>query len=141
MSKKRATLRRRAQTHVEQAPRDARRPAKRTALRRRARTERPTREANLSQAILEALEREGAPLTPEELGARLGIAKRDGAALEVALQSLLTSGALLRNRAGSVLVARRIALVAGRIEGHPDGFGFLVPDAPGAPSITLSATS
>ena len=139
MSKKRATLRRRAQTHVEQAPRDARRPAKRTALRRRARTERPTREANLSQAILEALEREGAPLTPEELGARLGIAKRDGAALEVALQSLLTSGALLRNRAGSVLVARRIALVAGRIEGHPDGFGFLVPDAPGAPSITLSS--
>jgi len=37
----------------------------------------------------------------------------------------------VQNRAGSLLVAKRIALVAGRVEGHPDGHGFLVPDEPG----------
>jgi ribonuclease R len=140
VSKKHDNLRRRAKQRAESAPRDTQRRAKRTALRRRSRAERPAGESNLSHSIVEALEREGAPLTPDELAARLGVAKRDRAALEVALQSLLTSGALLRNRAGSVLVAHRIALVAGRIEGHPDGFGFLVPDAPGAASIVLSST-
>jgi len=131
VSKQRDKLRQRQKQQAARAP------AKRTALRRRARAERPALAHNLSQSILDALEREGAPLAPDELAARLGVAKRERAALEVALQALLTSGALLRNRAGAVLIARRIALVAGRIEGHPDGFGFLVPDDAG-PSISLS---
>jgi ribonuclease R len=137
VSKQRDNLRRRAKKRTERAPLEAHHAAPRSALRRRARAERPGGTPNLSQSILEALEREGAPLTPDELALRLGLPKRERAALEVALDALLTSGALLRNRAGSVLVARRIALVAGRIEGHPDGFGFLVPDDR-APSIYLS---
>jgi len=137
VSKQRDKLRRRAQERTARAGLEAQAPGKRTALRRRARAERPAVASELSQAILEALEREGAPLTPDELAARLGPPKRERAALDAALEALLTRGALLRNRAGAVLVARRIALVAGRIEGHPDGFGFLVPDEPG-PTITLS---
>ncbi len=137
MSKQRDKLRRRAKKRTTHEGPQAQRPAKRTALRRRARAERPAVGSNLSQSILEVLEHEGAPLTPDELAARLGLGKRERAALEVALESLLTRGALLRNRAGSVLVARHIALVAGRIDGHPDGFGFLVPDEPG-PTIFLS---
>src|SRR5258706_16054886 len=31
------------------------------------------------------------------------------------------------------------AVVTGRIEGHPDGHGFLVPDGPDVPWIALSA--
>jgi ribonuclease R len=34
---------------------------------------------------------------------------------------------------------RKSAIVSGRIEGHPDGHGFLVPDGPDAPWIGLSA--
>jgi ribonuclease R len=45
---------------------------------------------------------------------------------------------VMQNRAGALLVAKRIALVAGRIEGHPDGHGFLVPDE-GGPSVFLPA--
>ncbi len=92
---------------------------------------------DLTQLILDALEREGAPLTPDELAARLRASTHERAALDRALDALLQSGACMRNRAGSVLVARRIALVAGRIDGHPDGYGFLAPDEPGA-SIYLS---
>jgi ribonuclease R len=38
---------------------------------------------------------------------------------------------VLRNRKGELLVPQKLDLVAGRIEGHPDGFGFLAPDAGG----------
>ena len=35
---------------------------------------------------------------------------------------------MVQNRAGALLVAKRIALVAGRVEGHPDGHGFLISE-------------
>lgn len=34
----------------------------------------------------------------------------------------------MRNRKGSYIVPERASLIAGRVEGHPDGYGFLVPD-------------
>jgi len=43
---------------------------------------------------------------------------------------------VVQNRAGALLVAKRIALVAGRVEGHPDGHGFLEPDD-GGPRVFL----
>src|SRR5262249_40831855 len=35
---------------------------------------------------------------------------------------------ILRNRKGAILVAKKAHLIAGRVEGHPDGYGFAVPD-------------
>ena len=43
---------------------------------------------------------------------------------------------MVKNRAGSLLVATRLALLAGRVEGHRDGHGFLVPDD-GGPQVFL----
>jgi ribonuclease R len=108
------------------------RPTK-TALRRRARAERPalTRAAYGSE-ILDALNAAGAPLTPEELAKRLGIRAGERRAFDSSLVELERSGAMVKNRAGSLLVATRIALLAGRVEGHRDGHGFLVPDGGGA---------
>jgi ribonuclease R len=121
----------------------------RTALRRRARAERPeapapararreTHEApnEYGREILEALDGAGAPLTPDELAARLEIRGRERRAFDTALAGLERAGEVVQNRAGSLLVARRISLVAGRVEGHPDGHGFLVPDE-GGPQVYL----
>jgi ribonuclease R len=63
----------------------------------------------------------------------LSVRKHEKRAFEASLQSLERAGELVKNRAGSLLVARRIAVLAGRVEGHPDGHGFLVPDDAGAP--------
>jgi ribonuclease R len=105
---------------------------RKTALRRRSREEhRPERGASrdaYSAEILEALNRAGAPLTAKELGATLGVRGREQRAFEASLQSLERAGEVVQNRAGSLLVARRIAVLAGRIEGHADGHGFLFPD-------------
>jgi ribonuclease R len=82
------------------------------------------------------LNRAGAPLTADELAARLDIRGRERRAFDAALAELERAGELVQNRAGSLLVAKRIALVAGRVEGHPDGHGFLAPDD-GSPSVFL----
>src|SRR6185503_17636124 len=78
--------------------------------------------------ILGALERAGAPLTLAELRDALAIQGRERAAFNAALSELERAGRVVKNRAGSFLAAKKIDVIAGRIEGHRDGHGFLVPD-------------
>ena len=110
---------------------------KRTAIRRRARAERDAASAGeYPREILRELERAGEPLTPRELEKRLDIRTRERRGFNAGLEALERSGSIVQNRAGALLVARRIAALAGRVEGHPDGHGFLVPDE-GGPSVYL----
>ena len=104
----------------------------RSALRRRSRPERtPRGDAPRDQHardILAALERAGSPLTPGELAKGLRLPSSEKESFQKTLSDLERAGDIVRNRAGALLVARRIAVLAGRVEGHPDGHGFLVPD-------------
>ncbi|MGE5825104.1 MAG: ribonuclease R [Bacteroidota bacterium] len=103
-------------------------------MRRRARAERPERgRSAYAREILDALNAAGAPLTPEDLAGRLHVRGRERGMFDGALAELERAGAFVRNRAGSLLVATRIAAHAGRVEGHRDGHGFLLPDDGGAP--------
>ncbi len=111
--------------------------AGKSKLLRRSHAAAGTPRGDLDGRILGALEAAGAPLTEEELARRLRIHRHAADALAQALERLERSGAVVKNRSGALLIATRIALVAGRIEGHPDGHGFLIPDA-GGPSILLS---
>ena len=86
--------------------------------------------------ILDALNSAGAPLTAQELAARLDVKGGERRALDAALTALERVGEVVQNRAGALLVAKRIALLAGRIVGHPDGHGFLEPDD-GSPRVFL----
>ena len=83
----------------------------------------PTREA-----ILDALRAADAPLTPGELGERLGVPPRHADAFEQRIVAMERDGQLLPNRKGVLMLASRLDLVAGRVVGHRDGFGFLIPD-------------
>jgi len=107
----------------------------RTALRRRARAERDAPH-DYSRDILRELERAGAPLSPDELAHRLRARRGERRAFDAGLVTLERTGEVVRNRAGALLVARRIAALAGRIEGHHDGHGFLIPDD-GSKSVFL----
>jgi len=89
------------------------------------------------EEILEALRSADAPLTPQELGARLQVPERHFPALEQRIVAMERDGLLLPNRKGVLLLASRLDLVAGRIVGHRDGFGFLVPDG-GGPDLFLA---
>ena len=81
--------------------------------------------------ILDALKTAGAPLSERELAARLEVRGRERRAFDRALIALERAGRVVKNRAGSLLVAQKIEVIAGRIEGHRDGHGFLVPDGGG----------
>src|SRR6185369_12566889 len=116
----------------------------RSALRRRSRPERPqagphsARPPEHAQRVLAELEQAGEPLTPKELAKRLRLGRDEKESFEKSLLDLERAGGVVRNRAGALLVARRIDVVAGRVEGHPDGHGFLVPDEAGQPSVFLA---
>jgi len=89
-------------------------------------------------AVLAALAEAGIPLAPDELADRLGLKRAGRGALDDAIESLRERGEILVNRKGQVCLAAKLDLIPGRLEGHPDGYGFLVRDADG-PDVALSA--
>jgi ribonuclease R len=78
--------------------------------------------------ILETLADAGVPLTADELARRVGIDAGGREAFDRRVAAMEREAQLLRNRKGALLVATKLDLIAGRVEGHPDGYGFVVPD-------------
>ncbi len=87
-------------------------------------------------ALLSALTQARSPLTPEDLASRLGVTSADRAQFDSDIAELERSGAVVRNRAGLLLVAARANLLSGQVQGHRDGFGFLIRDD-GGPDLVL----
>lgn len=84
------------------------------------------------QAILDHLREAGKPRSIDRLAAALELdSDSELEQLEQTLSSLEAQGLILRNRRGQVGLAEKMDLIRGRIIGHPDGFGFLVPDQGG----------
>ncbi|HTN48362.1 MAG TPA: ribonuclease R [Burkholderiaceae bacterium] len=88
-------------------------------------------------AILQALTAARAPLTPQELAERMHLADEARSALSAELEELERAGRIVRNRAGLLLVATRANLISGQVQGHRDGYGFLIRDD-GAQDLVLS---
>ncbi len=78
--------------------------------------------------ILDTLNTEDTPLDELALAKKLRVHKRQLDAFARRLAAMERDGQLLRNRRGELLVSKRLDLVRGRVEGHPDGFGFVEPD-------------
>ena len=81
--------------------------------------------------ILLTLEAEGKPVSFEKLCELLDIKKPEFDMFRRRLAAMEREGELLQNRKGSYIVPERANLIAGRVEGHKDGFGFLRPDEEG----------
>jgi ribonuclease R len=90
-----------------------------------------------SDSIVEALTAARAPLTPAELAERLSISTDDRSSFSAELEELERAGRIVRNRAGLLLVAARANLLSGQVQGHRDGFGFLIRDD-GGQDLVLS---
>jgi ribonuclease R len=84
------------------------------------------------EAIIEALAQARTPLTPTELAERLHINEQRRERFDAELAELEREGRVIRNRAGLLLVAARANLLSGQVQGHRDGFGFLLRDDGGA---------
>ncbi|MEJ2920884.1 ribonuclease R [Bordetella avium] len=85
------------------------------------------------EEILKALRSAGGPLSPEELAQRMGVEKdATRVGFDRRLAAMERDGQLLPNRKGVLLLATKLDFVAGRVQGHRDGFGFLVRDEGGS---------
>ena len=107
-------------------------PPHRRTRRAEASVEIPSREA-----IVAALRTHGVPMQSGELAASLHIAspaQRD--AFGARLAAMERDGQLMTNRKGALCVAAKLELLAGTVQGHPDGFGFLARDD-GGPDVFL----
>jgi ribonuclease R len=88
--------------------------------------------------ILQILQEQGKPVAFDELCVLLDVQKIELEAFQRRLRAMEREAQLLRNRKGSYILPERASLIAGRIEGHPDGYGFLVPDD-GSEDLSLEA--
>jgi len=80
-------------------------------------------------AILRFLEKAGRPRTLQHIADGLAVRDDDArAALNKRLAAMERDGQIIRNRRDGFGIVGKMGLIAGRIIGHPDGFGFLVPD-------------
>ncbi|MEP4466282.1 MAG: ribonuclease R, partial [Marinobacter alexandrii] len=83
--------------------------------------------------IIAHLKERGAPATHETLCDELGQTSPEGVeALRRRLIAMCRDGQMICNRRGAYLPIEEADLVTGRIIGHKDGFGFLVPDDGGS---------
>lgn len=89
--------------------------------------------------IIQLLEEAGQPMTREAIAEALGLeSEEQREALRRRLRAMERDGQLVFNRRSEYGLVSHMNLVRGRVIGHPDGFGFLVPDETGD-DVFLSA--
>ncbi len=79
-------------------------------------------------AVVGALNDAGVPLAPDELAKRLGVSRKHAGEFAARLAEIERDGRVLVNRKGEVCIVAKLDIVTGKVLGHPDGYGFLVPD-------------
>lgn len=85
------------------------------------------------------LEKAGQPQSLKKILAALDIDDEDGKiAIRRRLKAMSRDGQLVRNRKNMYGLAKQMDMVCGLIQGHPDGFGFVIPDV-GGEDVFLSA--
>lgn len=91
------------------------------------------------ELILDVLQDFGRPIARNQLIERLGIeedSKQE--ALGFRLRAMLRDGQIMQDRRGRFCLLERISVRRGVIQGHPEGFGFFIPDD-GGDDMVLSA--
>lgn len=84
------------------------------------------------EAILAYLREAGRPLKRKQLAEAFAIRDPEiRQALGRRLKAMERDGQLIRNRRGSYGLIEKMDLIKGRVIGHPDGYGFVVPDEGG----------
>ena len=82
--------------------------------------------------IIRALNGHGVPVVEDALAQLLQVTPQHMHKFLERLARMERDGEIIRNRRNAILITARVDLVRGRVQGHPDGFGFLARDDRGA---------
>lgn len=92
------------------------------------------------ELILQRLDDRGAPASREQLIEEFGLSgEEQQEALRRRLRAMERDGQLIYTRRGTYAPVDKLDLILGRVSGHRDGFGFLIPDD-GSEDLFLSPT-
>lgn len=80
------------------------------------------------EMILNFMAEQGAPLSVEQLQLLLAITEDEREIFNRRLNAMEREGQIIKNRKGALCIADKLDLISGVVQGHPDGFGFLIPD-------------
>ncbi len=78
--------------------------------------------------IVSTLTAQGMPMTLEQLAEVMDIYPEEYELFLRRLRAMEKEGQVMRNRRGAYILPERASLKAGKIQGHPEGYGFLQPD-------------
>ncbi len=91
------------------------------------------------EAILALLKQTGQLLSMKKVLGALNIDDAESKeAIRRRLKAMVRDGQLLRNRKNMYGLAQQMGMTCGLIQGHPDGYGFVIPEA-GGEDVFLSA--
>jgi len=85
---------------------------------------------NSDQLLTAIRDRVDHPATASEMMQRLKIPREQRATIKRLLKALVESGRLIQTRGTRFGLPDRMNLVVGRVQTHPRGFGFVIPDRP-----------
>ena len=88
--------------------------------------------------ILQLLAEQGVPMEEDALCSILHIEEHEAELFTRRLRAMERDGQIMRNRKRAICVVDKLDLIKGKVQGHPDGFGFLIPED-GSADLVLSA--
>jgi len=103
-------------------------------LRKRKNTDLPHYDITIPSRdeLLALLQQSGKPLNSKEISSAFDMpSQEERHAVRKRLKAMVRDGQIIRNRRGGYGLVDKMDLIPGRVIGHADGFGFLVPDAGG----------
>ena len=80
------------------------------------------------ELVLTTMSEQGIPLSVEQLYLLLEISEDERLIFNKRLNAMEREGQIIKNRKGALCIADKLDLISGVVQGHPDGFGFLIPD-------------
>ncbi len=90
--------------------------------------------------VLELLKRENHPLVLRDLVRRLDLTHEEKRSLKALLKEMIFEGQISRMKGRRYGLPSKVNVVAGRLQCHPDGYGFVILEEAGQPDIFVRPT-
>jgi ribonuclease R len=90
------------------------------------------------ELILEVMNDHGVPIQKKDLIKKLEITKDEYPFFEKRIGAMARQGQILINRKDILCISKKLNLIPGKIMGHPDGFGFLIPEDSSLQDVFIS---
>ncbi|MEK7279135.1 MAG: RNB domain-containing ribonuclease, partial [Nitrospirota bacterium] len=91
------------------------------------------------EIIQKIREKSDHPMLMPELIRTLSVPKEDRVIFKKLLRKMTREGEIVRTKGNRYGLPEQMSLIAGQLKGHPDGYGFVIPDKPGSGDIFIGS--